>query len=283
MLCAGSAIADVRVSSDSRELVLANADYEARFAKGSAKTGAPYGWTLSSLKYRGHDLISETGANGAALRRREDKDLPDGGYIGSRHGGENVSRVMAVIDGKEHSLETSMEISGDHVVFVKESIIGPYEHVSRITLDDSGLREEAFFKVLEDASSVDVFYPFMHCLSKSLTNWITGSAEGMLASGEFTNDDSFSNLGRLKWVGAYSPDDGYGVVASYAEDYGRNGDWVHRFWNRRSDNKLYFWPRTLTEGEAKFVVRISGFEAPAESWTQTVEEIEAQLSSHVDG
>src|SRR5690606_23057141 len=135
-----------RVEGNSRELTFSHADYEARFVKEDPQTGASYGWTLATLKYKDRDLIVEAGANGAAMRRAGDKNLPDAGFIGSRHGREDIRKIVVIVDGKEHSAEEPLSLSGKRVELLKESVVGPFEQVSRIALDDLGLREESTFK-----------------------------------------------------------------------------------------------------------------------------------------
>lgn len=275
--------AEVRVEGDGRVLTLANADYEVRFVRENPKNGTSYGWTLATMNYRGHPLIVDIGANETALQLQANEIHPEPYFVGSQHGGEAVKKAVMLIDGKEHPADQPLTVSGQTVEFIKETMVGPYARTSRISLDDAGLREELTFSALKDVSSVAVFYPFMHCLSKSLTEWIAGADAGVSSSGQFLTDDSFTNLGRIKWVGAFSEDRNYGVVVSYGEAYEGRGEAVNRIWNRARDNKLYFWPTIPAGDGVKYTCRVVGFEAEAGNWRQKAEELENHLSKEPQG
>lgn len=265
--------AKVEVQSVADELIFTNADYEVHFTK---ENGA---WSLVTLQYKGEDIILNTTSNGPGLLYKDIEKTHRKVFIGSQNGGEKIHRAVVMIDGKEHSAADSFSASGQEVTLLKESQLGPYEYVSYITLSDVGLREEVIFKVVEDVSEVDILYPFTHCLSKSFIDWVTGSEGGISAIGVFLNDDSFTNLGRLKWMAMFSPDKGgYGAVISYAENYEGTAATTHRFRNNVSDSKLYFWPAVPFTGEVRFVCHVAGFKAPVDTWTQIAEAVEAQLT-----
>lgn len=271
--------AEVRVGGDGRTLILSNANYEARFVREDSKKAISYAWTLASINYQGHALVVDIGANETALQLQADETHSEAYFVGSQHGGEMIKKAVVIIDGKEYPADQPLSASGQIVEFLKETTVGPYARTSRISLDDAGLREEFIFSTLEDVSSVAVFYPFMHCLSKSLTEWIVGTEGGVVSEGKFLSDDSFTNLGRIKWAGAFSENDGYGVVISYGETYEGRGETVNRIWNRARDNKFYFWPTVPTGREVKYVCRVAGFAgAEAENWKQTAEKLESNLS-----
>lgn len=266
-------MADVSVQGDSHELTFANSDYEAHFAR---KDEAGSVWILKFLKYKQWDLIA---AGGSSMRWQGDEHLSGGGYIGSSgFGGEETTRAVIIVDGKEHPADQPLTISGKEVELVVEGILGPYKYISRISLSDLGLRQEAAFEIVKDASNVDILYPFVHALHESFTNWIAGTEEGLSSSGEFKDDNSFTNLGRRKWFAGFSGGEGYGVLVSFAENY-EGGEVTHRFWNRPGNKPLlYFWPPVPRADAVQFVCRVAGFEADEGSWTEAAENIEMQLT-----
>ena len=278
-LAGNPARAEVEVTTTANEMTFTSSDYEAHFVAANPSTHADYAWTLARLNYKERPLLTETGAHGAVLRPTlEDGTL--GELVGTRHGGEKIESMEIVVDGTAHPFAPDLNLRGKKAALVKRSRVGPYHQESTVTLSDQGLAEKASFKLIENDDRVNIFYAFMHCLSKRFNHWITGSTgKGVEARGEFLADDSFTDLGAVKWLAVYSESEGSGAVMSYKECYDSQRPTTNRFWNRKDDNKHYLWPSRLgkTGGAAEFDCRLAGFEAEKEEWAQKAEKLAAAL------
>jgi len=279
------AAAEYSVVFSGKELKVTSPDYDATFIHTNGTHD--YGWTLRTLGYRGHPILVATGANGSTLNRRGPDDPKSGFWIGSAHGGEQIKSIAAVVDGKRYEMNAAdgvFNVSGNLVEVEKRSLIGPYEFTSRVALDENGLTEDYSFKGIEDDESIKIFYPFMHCMSKELSQWIAFSGSGSRSSGTFRDDNSFTALGAIKWFGAYSGSGGFGVVVSLAEPYEGKGNDANRFWNRRYDRKHYFWahnshhPSRTAGAPFHYISRLVAFEETPGQWQSKAASIENSLA-----
>lgn len=259
-------------------LNVAVGDYQVRFVKRAA-------WTLGAMSYRGHELLTETGAFQSVLNVQVEAtgDQRPDPWIGTGHGKERIVSLSLVVDDQVHALGEEMVESeawtGRRFTLVKVSDLGPFRHTARVTLDESGLHEDLHFDFQGPAMPVNFLYVFMHCFSKSLEQWRTGMPDGQEQHGVFLSDNSFSLAQDIRWAALFAPELGVGVAYAYPQAYAGLPPFRNSFWNRPRDNKLYL--RVLPPQERGvsfgYQVRLQGFAAAAEGWDVTARSVAKKI------
>lgn len=219
-------------------------------------------WTIRQMSYNGKLLLSQTGAFGTVANSKGT------GWEGTGHGHETVEKVELEVDGKPHSLQEGLAVTGSVFALHKQSRFGPYRHTAITTLDGETLHEKFGYEVVEDDSKLNFIYAFMHCMTNTTDLWKAQLADGTLERGEFRDDNSFSLQKDARWIIAYSSSDQMGIVYLYPETYEGTDGFSNSFWNRPRDNKLYFRPKLPRGIGTKFGYEITlrPFNAAPDEW-----------------
>jgi len=237
-------------------------DYRVTFAEGTA-------WTLREAWYKEKPLLLKTGWQQTVINVQVPKG--EDPWIGTGHGKEVVESIELCAEGKSYPVADGLSVSGPAFTLRKRSRLGPYAHVSNVTVDASGITEAFEYEVVDDASAVRFMYVFMHCFSNETRDWVACLKDGSEVRGTFLDDNSFSLHEVVRWIAVYAPANEWGAVYVYPGPYDANGGKANMFWNRPRDNKLYF--QILPEKELgkkfNYTVRLQAHTAPEAEWKTT--------------
>jgi len=263
--CLASATPNAQEAPPGKALVSAGVttvsvgDYRVTFAEDSA-------WTLREAWYKERPLLLKTGWQQTVINVQ----VPNGQepWIGTGHGKERVESVELCVDGESHPLAERLALSGPAFTLSKHSRLGPYAHVSNVTVDAAGITEAFQYEVVEDASAVRFMYVFMHCFSNDTRDWIACLNDGSEVGGTFLDDNSFSLHEVVRWIAVYEPANEWAALYVYPEPYDANGAKANMFWNRPRDNKLYFQilPEKKLGKMFDYTVRLQAHTAPEADW-----------------
>ncbi|MCP4641963.1 MAG: hypothetical protein GY851_16090, partial [bacterium] len=118
-------------------------------------------WTLREAWYKGKPLLLKTGWQqtviNVAVPKGEDP------WIGTGHGKEVVESITLDAAGAVVPVVNGLSVAGSAFTVRKHSRLGPYAHVSNVTVDAGGITEAFEYEVVDDASGVKFMYVFMHC------------------------------------------------------------------------------------------------------------------------
>ncbi|MCP4639293.1 MAG: hypothetical protein GY851_02600 [bacterium] len=226
-------------------------------------------WTLREAWYKDKPLLLKTGWQqtviNVAVPKGEDP------WIGTGHGKEVVESIELDVAGAAVPVVNDLSVTGPAFTVRKHSRLGPYAHVTNVTVDADGITEAFEYEVVEDASDVNFMYVFMHCFINETRDSIAYLKDGTEERGAFQDDMSFSLHKPARWITVYSPDKELGAVYVYPEPYDAKGGKANMFWHRSYDNKLYF--QILPEKELgkrfAYTVRLQAFTAPEGEWEST--------------
>lgn len=239
-------------------LTLTEGAYELSFIKKSS-------WTIRQMLFDEKLLLSPTGAFGTVANT---KNI---GWAGTGHGNETVEKVALEVDGKSHSLDEGLDVSGSKFILFKQSVIGPYRQFDTITCDGARIVEDFQYEIIADDSNVNFMYAFMHCFTNKTDRWMAEDKEGNIENGQFRDDASFTLEKDIRWAAVYDSPEQIGLVYVYPKVYEGKKPFLNSFWNRLHDNKLYFRPELPTGIGQKFgfQVTLQAFNAPASDWQKT--------------
>jgi hypothetical protein len=263
--------------------------YDLQFVEDSA-------WTIRQMSYDGRLLLTSAGAYQSVVNMREQGGTDQFSWIGTGHGGEVIEALYIEVDGVPHPVEDGLRIHGNRFSLHKQSLLGPYRHWAEISLDEFRLHEKFDYEVVADDRSVNFLYAFMHCFSKTFDEW---HAETLLGapdtdytaressqcaardSGVFTSDKSFTLKKDIRRAMLYSHEEALGLLYEYPQVYKGATDFCNAFWNRPTDNKLYFRPVIPAGFGSRFAyeVTLRAFHASPASWR----EVASSLSQSCQG
>jgi len=201
-------------------------------------------------------------------------------WIGTGHKGEKVNFVDIIIDGKKTPLSKIMkEMKGNVFTVLKNSQIGPYASVSKVTISKAGIDQDFPFQVTEDASNVKFMYPFMSIFVVNTKSWIAELADGSIKEGVFKNDNSFFLKKDIAWAAVYSPLSNLGFIGVYPEVYKSRNSKGNFFWDRKTNNKFYLQVDPPREPGEEFSYRyfLKGFTSSQKDFIKNSKDIAATI------
>lgn len=245
-------------------------DYEVKFVENVA-------WTFRDVHYRGKSLLVPVGWQQSVLRIQAPKGEEP--WIGTGHGGEVVEKIQVRVGDKSYDVQDGLSVAGDTFVVHKESWLGPYWHVSDVTVSPDGLAEDFRYEVKKDTSNVIFMYVFMHCFTNDTQEWIAKLSDGEEVRGTFLDDNSFTLKKDIRWAAVYAPKTSLGAVYVFPEAYASFDGQGNMFWNRPHDNKLYLKiaPKRLIGETFAYSCRLRAFDAPETEWESAARETMAPL------
>ena len=235
-------------------------DYHVRFWKKAA-------WTIASVKYQGHPLLTHTGAYHSVLKVMNEDGKST--WIGTGHGGEEIQSLELIVDGTPHPFSEEMApVAGSTFELVKTSMLGPYLHTARVEVGEGGIIEDFDYQMHGEPVDMDRMYAFMHCFNNQTQPWLVGLDDGTEVEGEFLDDNSFTLKKDIRWAMVYAPSMEAGIAYAYPKAYQGHPPLRNAFWNRPNDNKLYLTVLPSQEKDATFnyTVHLKGFTAPQQDW-----------------
>lgn len=233
-------------------------DYHVRFWEKAA-------WTLASVNYQGHSLLTHTGAYHSVLKVRGEGKSE---WIGSGHGGEQIESLTLEIDGVAHPIGPELSVTGTTFTLIKVARMGPYQHTARVAISPEGITKHLDFRMIGPPLPIEQMYALMHCFSKAAEHWLVEKTGGEEERGTFTSDNQFTLRQDIRWAAVYAPTLGVGMTYVYPEVYAGHPPLRNAFWNRKNDNKLYLSVMPSQEAGATFgyQVRLQGFVAAPDTW-----------------
>lgn len=204
-------------------------------------------WTIGRIFIDNEMVGQDSGGTGSVVHW-------DGKPVGTVHRegdlSEKLLETVVIVDGKTTPLTTQStsaagEIRVDPVsvyrgsgfVLIKKSVIGPFLHEARFTIEASSntIRIRHHYEAMEDITPerFDGYrYVFMHMMPLDLTEWLTVNADKTITEGTLREIDA--NKDREIWrrpvlaFAAYSPWRGAGVAYAYPALYAGGNHFIYR-------------------------------------------------------
>jgi len=226
-------------------------------------------WTILQAGYDGRPLLINSGHHQAVIFEKVNAGTDP--FIGTGHRPEEILDIKLIGNGQPYDVEPGMEISDcGNIAFRRHTRIGPFEQVSHIVISSEGIRESCWFTVTGDTSKTEYMYPFMHIFDNSMNKWIARDAEGNISQGELTDDNSFTMKKDILWTAVYSADMELAVILVYPEAYSGWPSFKNAWWNRKTDNKLYFKvnPERQPGKEFGYEIIVQGYNTGEKKWKE---------------
>lgn len=244
-------------------------------------------WTIARMAFNDIQLVGPRGSQGTVIT------LDGKGFVGTGHGGEDVRRWIARCDGTEIQLDAGIELNGQEVVIVKESIIGPLEHRAEVVFPSEGnsILYRYSYRVREGIGDLRRMYAFMHCVDNAFDKYMALLPDGTIREERLNRDDGTFTLGEdVKSVVYYNGGEQLGMAFVYPEVYPGARKWIGRkkhfvgtfIWDRNYDNKLYF---NSDAGEREYAVgdefayhlKLTPFTAGPSEWKETGKKLSGEV------
>lgn len=243
-------------------------------------------WTIGRIFITNEMVGQDSGGTGSVVHW-------DGKPVGTVHRegeiSEKLLETVLVVDGKSTLLASQSASApgkivvdpvsvyrGSEFVLLKRSIIGPFLHEARFSIDASSnaIRIRHHYEAMEDISPerFDGYrYVFMHMMPLDLTEWLTVNAdksitEGTLQEIDATKDRELWRRSLLAFA-AYSPGRGTGVAYAYPALYAGENHFIYRHGKDTKFRGILFDRDHYEKGEKlDWELRVIPFSSRPEAW-----------------
>ena len=185
-----------------------------------------HAWCVSRIRHRGEVVGQPSGATGCVITW-------NGKATGTGHGGEVVRDITLTVNGKATPLLVdgaprynveSDAWSGNEVILLKRSVIGPFNHEAEFHLPAGGdhYTVEHRYQVNSEwpkGKITGYAYIFMHMMPTGFTEWLLEKDDGSAKSGALNGAKGYAFQDEpFRALACYAPEKHLGIAYIYLRE-----------------------------------------------------------------